>query len=91
MKWEIINPATNENIIYTATNKTVLVSDLIREEEKNIRVKRLLAAKRKIAFNQDEFTLLHSDRKSGLSIRALAKKYNKSTRTIQKYLKLQNL
>ena len=91
LKWEIINPNTDTKIIYTETNKVVLIADMVREEEKKLRINRLVSSKKKCAFNQETFMLLQSDRENGISIRALAIKYNKSTRTIQKYLKMEKL
>lgn len=44
---------------------------------------------RKKAFTEEEFRQLKKDRESGLSIKALSKKYNKCTATIQKYLKME--
>lgn len=44
---------------------------------------------RKKAFTDSEILQLHSDRGAGASIRTLARKYNKSTATIQKYLKVE--
>ena len=91
LKWKVVDPSTNENIVYIKTKENVVIADMVREEEKNIRVKRLVGSKRKCAFNQSELELLHGDRKNGMSIRILAIKYNKSTRTIQKYLKIKSL
>lgn len=87
LTWKVIEPTTNEPIIYTKTKKEVLIKDIVREEERKIRIAKM-HSKRKCAFNQNELILLQQDRNNGMSIRSLATKYNKSTRTIQKYLKL---
>ena len=52
-----------------------------------LRIERLKNCKRKKAFSPVEHKELLQDRSCGMSIRELAKKYDKSTRTIQKYLK----
>ena len=87
MNWELINPKTNDKIIYANTKKIVVVADIVREEEKKLRIKRLMSKRKKLAFEGERLEKLFFDRGQGMSIRKLASKYNCSTRTIQKYLK----
>lgn len=67
-----------------------ILESLAQEEEKKLRLERLNSEeskRKKLAFSGDKLNKLKQDRKAGMSIRALANKYNCSTRTIQKYLK----
>lgn len=91
MKWQVKTP-NGINIVYTEDNSPVTIADMVREEEKRLRVERLKSKRKKKAFeNNDRLCSLHKDRSEGMSIRELALKYNNSTRTIQKYLKEQPL
>ena len=86
MDWIVKNP-DNVNIVYAKTNTPVKIKDMVREEEKKLRIKRLTSKRKKLAFAGEKLESLQNDRKIGMSIRQLANKYDCSTRTIQKYLK----
>lgn len=88
MKWQVKAP-DGVDIVYTKDNSPVTIADMVREEEKRLRTQRLKSKRKKKAFNLKDLYLLHLDRSKGMSIRELARKYDKSTRTIQKYLKEQ--
>ena len=72
-------------IPYTVQN---LVNAYILSNKTKLQAESLKSLKRKQAFNIRSHIELQRDRESGMSIRDLAKKYNKSTTTIQKYLKM---
>lgn len=60
------------------------------QEEKKRRLERLNSEeskRKKLAFTDERLEALKRDRELGMSIRALATKYDCSTRTVQKYLK----
>ena len=86
LNWIVKNPE-GKNIVYIETNKPITVADMVREEEKRLRIKRLMSKRKKLAFEGEKLERLLFDRQQGMSIRKLAIKYNCSTRTIQKYLK----
>ena len=87
MKWQVKTPK-GENLIYE-DGSPVTIADMVKEEEKGLRIQRLKSKRKMKAFNPVTLYFLHRDRLNGMSIRALARKYDKSTRTIQKYLKEQ--
>ena len=86
MEWIVKNPE-GIDIVYSNSNEPVRVKDMVREEEKKLRIKRLKSKRKELAFSGQKLDKLKQDRKAGMSIRALANKYDCSTRTIQKYLK----
>lgn len=88
MKWQVKTP-NGTDIVYIKNNKPVIIADMVREEEKKMRVERLKKNKKKKAFYGLGLLDLHRSRANGMSIRKLALKYDKSTRTIQKYLKIE--
>ena len=64
----------------------------MEQKEKERRMERLNSdesKRKKLAFDGERLNELKQDRKIGMSIRALANKYDCSTRTIQKYLKVE--
>lgn len=73
-------------IVHVNSQEPYYVYELL----KNININNINKNKR-CAFTQNELNALHKDRASGLSIRKLALKYNKSDKTIQKYLKITEL
>lgn len=81
------------HIIHFGTNKPFyayeLVDACLKKDFDNIQAEKLKSLPRKKAFTDTSLYNLHIDRLNGMSIRELARKYNKSTRTIQKYLKIQ--
>lgn len=74
--------------MYISDNTPITLRKEAKELEKLLRIERLKNCNRKKAFSTEEHNKLLQDRECGLSIRQLAMKYNKSTRTIQKYLKV---
>lgn len=70
-------------IIHVDNKEPYYVYELL----KNVNINNINKNKR-CAFTQNELNDLHKDRATGLSIRKLALKYNKSDKTIQKYLKI---
>ena len=80
------------HIVHYDTDKKYYAYELaeayLQREEKKRRIERLKKRK-ELAFSGEKLNKLKQDRKAGMSIRALANKYNCSTRTIQKYLKVE--
>lgn len=60
---------------------------LVKELIENYTINKLRNLPRKKAFTDTQLQEMLNDRMQGMSIRNLAKKYNKSTTTIQKYIK----
>lgn len=81
------------HIVHFGTNKPFYAHELIeiclKKDFDKIQAEKLKSLHRKKAFTDASLYNLHVDRLNGMSIRELARKYNKSTRTIQKYLKMQ--
>lgn len=77
-----------KRVNYINTDLPVTLRSEYNNLDKIMRIERLKNCRRKQAFSFNSVQLLHNDRLSGMSIRDLARKYNKSTRTIQKYLKI---
>ena len=82
------------SIVHYGTNIPYYAHELaehyFKQQEKKRRMERLNSDEsksKKIAFKGEKLDKLKQDRKNGMSIRALANKYDCSTRTIQKYLK----
>lgn len=82
------------SIVHHQTNKPYYAYELaeiyLQQEEKKRRMGRLNSEEsrsKKLAFSGEKLNQLKQDRFNGMSIRALANKYDCSTRTIQKYLK----
>lgn len=78
-------------LVYSKTNEPVTLRSEYEFLDEKLRHERLKNARRKHAFSHKELFYLHQDRNNGMSIRELARKYNKSTATIQKYLKQEPL
>lgn len=74
--------------IHISDNTPLTLRSEYKQIEKLLRIQRLKNCKKKKAFSLEQHLHLLHDRENGLSIRELAMKYNKSTRTIQKYLKI---
>lgn len=87
MEW-IVKTPDNVPIVYVETGEPVKIKDMVQEEEKDLRIKRLMSKRKKLAFSGEKLDNLKKDRADGMSIRQLASKYDCSTRTVQKYLKL---
>ena len=84
------------HIVHYKTDKPYYAHELaeiyFRQQEKKRRIERLNSDEsksKKLAFKGERLEKLKQDRKNGMSIRKLADKYNCSTRTIQKYLKVE--
>lgn len=73
-------------IVHHGTNEPYYIYELV----KNLNIRNLNKNKRR-AFDQKNLDQLHDDRANGMSIRELSFKYQKSTRTIQKYLKINKI
>ena len=77
-------------IVHKETNEPYYAYELAeiyaKREFKRLLGEYLKSLPRKRAFDDNGIVALHEDRAKGLSIRELARKYNKSTSTIQKYL-----
>lgn len=79
-------------IVHAGTGKPYYAYELAewyaKIEMKRLMKEHLKTVPRKKAFTEVQIEQLKHDREAGVSIRELARKYNKSTATIQKYLKL---
>ena len=78
------------HIVHNGTDRPYYAYELAKLYEKQLRIERLTSDKskrKKLAFTGEKLDKLKQDRLNGMSIRALANKYDCSTRTIQKYLK----
>ena len=80
------------HIVHAHTVKPYYAYELaevyLKREFEKLQSEKLKSLPRKKAFTDLELLEMVSDRERGLSIRQLARKYNKSTATIQKYLKI---
>lgn len=74
--------------VYVSDKTPLTLRSEYQALDRLMRIERLKNCRRKQAFSSSTHKFLLSDRASGMSIRQLAIKYNKSTRTIQKYLRL---
>lgn len=86
----IVKSPEGRNLFSVENDELIRVKDIVAREEKKLRIARLNsdASKiKKLAFKGEKLDKLKQDRQDGMSIRALANKYDCSTRTIQKYLK----
>ena len=83
--------STDENgktipLVHSGTDKPYYIFELLKyANERNLR------KNKRCAFDQKNLDQLHNDRANGMSIRELSFKHMKSTRTIQKYLKIDKI
>lgn len=77
-----------QQAVYIKNRQPLTLRSEYPDLDRLMRIERLKNCKRKQAFSSTTHKLLLTDRENGMSIRQLANKYDKSTRTIQKYLKL---
>ena len=89
LKMQIHSTDENGNaipVVHSGTDKPYYIFELLKyANERNLR------KNKRCAFDQNTLNQLHNDRANGMSIRELSFKYKHSTRTIQKYLKIDKI